>query len=141
MKVRGQFLHSKAKTRGIVLGLVLKNSFILIIDLLFQCWTKLKVNIKIFISTPIRGTTKKALWRPIPSPSNPLQVPERNTKINFNPFSIEQKACNFWGSKGRRRYCEKSCQTYFLKKWSVSNFFKDFVVTLWNKIFLWRFWR
>ena len=37
--------------------------------------------------------------------------------------------------------CEKSCQTYFLKKWSVSNFFKHFVVNLWNEIFLWKFWR
>ena len=37
--------------------------------------------------------------------------------------------------------CEKPFQTYFLKKWSVSNFFKHFMVNLWNKIFLWRFWR
>ena len=61
LNVRGQFPHSEAKTRVIALGLVVKNSFILVIDLLFQCSTKLKINIKIFVFTSLRGTTKKAL--------------------------------------------------------------------------------
>ena len=37
--------------------------------------------------------------------------------------------------------CEKSCQTYFHKKWSVSSIFKHYAVNLWNIIYLWRFWR
>ena len=143
MKVRGQFPHSEAKTRGIALGLVVKNSFILVIDLLFQCSTKLKINIKIFIFTSLCGTTKKALWRPIPSPPNPLEAPERNAEIKFQAiFNWANSLVIFEATTVEEDIlCEKSCQTYSLKKWSVSNFFNPFVVKLWNKIFVWRFWR
>ena len=122
--------------------LIVKNSFILIIDLLCQCWTKLKVNIKIFISTPLHGTPERALWRHIPSPRKHLQEQKKSKNEISSQFQLNKKPVSFdTVTVEEDILCEKSCQTYFLKKWSVSNFFKHFVVNLWNKIFLWKFWR
>ena len=143
MKVRGQLLDSEAKMRGIILGLVVKNSFILIIDLLFQCWTKLKVNIKIFISTPLRGTPQEGFMKAY-TISTKLSSSARETRENkiSSHFQLNKKPVIFEAVRIEENILfEKSYQTYFLKKWSVSNFFKHFVINLCNKIFLWRFWR
>ena len=143
MKFRGQFLDSEAKTRRIVLVLVAKNSFILIIDLLFQCWTKLKVNLKIFISTPLRGTPQEGFMKAYTISTKPSSSAreKRENKISSH-FKLNKKPVNFEAVRVEENILfEKSYQTYFLKKWSASNFFKHFVVNLCNKIFLWRFWR
>ena len=73
--MRGQFPHSEAKTGGIALGLVVKNSFLLIIDLPFQ-YKDLHFHIPAWHH-------QEGFSRPIPSPPNPLQAPERNVKIKF----------------------------------------------------------
>ena len=103
------------------------------IDLLFQCRTEVKINRKIFISAPLRGTQRR-IYEGLYNLQKSLLAArgKRKNKIssrfqlNKNPVifevvKVKENTSVIFGEVRVKEnaLCEKSCQPYCLKKRGV----------------------